>query len=411
MAMAVSSQIRVSVYLAHGVTVPLSPRRQAHVSLKLHLPVGGYLDLSRRSSYRLPMVCQSTNGNGKPWNGNSNGSSESLPAYEAFDQAAGVKPLGEGWDPWKQSSRSSSSSSGAGKADTSVRNPGGETSGRDDGDLGFRKIGSKYGPVGNEGEEPFRILPDGRKAYVDELDVLTLLVPPPFLKPMSNVKYNHAAFLWKKIAAIPEERRHRLLDLLEPRHITAMWKMAELRYDDPGLYLPNASRFLHSPSADPFQPIFWTGQVNEVPWVLNWLSRFKKAFFYSGDRELFGRVITGGPWLEGLGRKVAPLYFRVRPIKTVAATNEQCDFAFSYDDGHFELRNAVPDGFPQPGKHPWPFGKEFFDYVRVVGPGVVVGQSWYGSMSKSQDPKNPGVAPRKYLGEFVLIQNYENNVA
>ena len=63
------------------------------------------------------------------------------------------------------------------------------------------------------------------------------------------------------------------------------------------------------------------------------------------------------------------------------------------------------------GKHPWPFGKEFFDYVRVVGPGVVVGQSWYGPASKSQDPKNPGVAPRKYLGEFVLIQNYDKNVA
>lgn len=53
--------------------------------------------------------------------------------------------------------------------------------------------------------------------------------------------------------------------------------------------------------------------------------------------------------LEGLGNKVAPLYFKVRPIRTVLATNEQCDFAFSYDDGHFELKNAVPNGFPQPG--------------------------------------------------------------
>lgn len=62
------------------------------------------------------------------------------------------------------------------------------------------------------------------------------------------------------------------------------------------------------------------------------------------------------------------------------------------------------------GKHPSPFGKEFFDYVRVVGPGVVVGQSWHGSFPEKQDPKKPGVGPRKYLGEFVLIQNYENQI-
>jgi len=62
------------------------------------------------------------------------------------------------------------------------------------------------------------------------------------------------------------------------------------------------------------------------------------------------------------------------------------------------------------GKQPWPFGKEFFDYVRVVGPGVVVGQSWYGPLAAKQDSKNPEVGPRKYLGEFVLIQNYEKPI-
>ncbi|XP_024392645.1 uncharacterized protein [Physcomitrium patens] len=371
--------------------------------LKLQLPAGSYQYqlISRRPSFSLSVICHSTNG--KPLNGNMNGSSESLPDYESFD-VAGIQPLGEGWDPWKLSGEYSGSSGGEG--DTSVRNPGGETSGRGGMDVVPRNTVNKYGAVGNEGEEPFRILADGRKAYLDELDVLTLLVPPPFLKPMSNKNYNHAAFLWKKIAAIPEERRHRLLDLLEPRHITAMWKMTELRYEDPGLYLQNASRFLLNPAAEPLQPLVWTGQVNEVPWVFNFLSRFKKAFFYSQDRELYGRVITGGGVLEGLGNKVAPLYFKVRPIRTVLATNEQCDFAFSYDDGHFELKNAVPNGFPQPGKHPFAFGKKFYDYVRVVGPGVVVGQSWYGSASGSEVSRNSELGPRKYLGEFLLIQNY-----
>lgn len=64
---------------------------------------------------------------------------------------------------------------------------------------------------------------------------------------------------------------------------------------------------------------------------------------------LWRSVPLGGSLLEGLGRVVAPLYFQVIPMKIVPATNEQCDLAFSYEDGHFELKNAVPNGYPQPG--------------------------------------------------------------
>jgi hypothetical protein len=55
---------------------------------------------------------------------------------------------------------------------------------------------SKYGVQGNEGEEPYRILENGQKAYLDELDVLTLLDPPAFIRPMDSRTYNHATFLW-----------------------------------------------------------------------------------------------------------------------------------------------------------------------------------------------------------------------
>jgi hypothetical protein len=53
------------------------------------------------------------------------------------------------------------------------------------------------------------------------------------------------------------------------------------------------------------------------------------------------------------------------------------------------------------GRQPWPFGNSFFDYIRAVGPGVLVGQSWYGA-SPTKD-----MSPHKYLGEFVLIRNFE----
>jgi hypothetical protein len=50
--------------------------------------------------------------------------------------------------------------------------------------------------IGKEGEDPYRILDDGHKVYLDELDVITLLEPPPFLRPLQSVYYNHAAYLW-----------------------------------------------------------------------------------------------------------------------------------------------------------------------------------------------------------------------
>jgi hypothetical protein len=53
------------------------------------------------------------------------------------------------------------------------------------------------------------------------------------------------------------------------------------------------------------------------------------------------------------------------------------------------------------GRQPWPFGNSFFDYIRAVGPGVLVGQSWYGASTTKER------SPHKYLGEFVLIRNFE----
>lgn len=85
-----------------------------------------------------------------------------------------------------------------GEVDIFVRNLGGEMMlGRDDIDVVFRKMGYKYGVVGNEGDEVFWIFVDGKKVYLDELDVLILLVLLLFLKFMLSVNnYNYVVFLW-----------------------------------------------------------------------------------------------------------------------------------------------------------------------------------------------------------------------
>lgn len=141
---------------------------------------------------REELLVRSQSTNGKPLNGTVNGSDE-LPGHKSFD-GAGIEPLGQGWDPWKQSTITSNARMGEG--DSYARNQAGEFSGRKNNTDMVRRNEVTKPSVGNEGEEPFRIMPNGKKAYLKELDVLTLLDPPPFLKPMSTMAYNHAAFLW-----------------------------------------------------------------------------------------------------------------------------------------------------------------------------------------------------------------------
>ncbi|TKY64683.1 hypothetical protein E2542_SST14581 [Spatholobus suberectus] len=45
-------------------------------------------------------------------------------------------------------------------------------------------------------DKPFEILPSGKKAYLDEQDVITFLDPPKDLIPLDPSSYNPAAYLW-----------------------------------------------------------------------------------------------------------------------------------------------------------------------------------------------------------------------
>ncbi|CAM6096249.1 unnamed protein product [Calypogeia fissa] len=252
-----------------------------------------------------------------------------------------------------------------------------------------------------QGEDPYRLLENGQKVYLDELDVITLLEPPPFLRPLPSVFYNHAAFLWKKIGDIPEERRHRLLDLLLPRHITKMWELSKLRYEDPGAFSETAADMLHRTDAsDRVKPSVWDGRVIQVPWYLKMFSRFQKVFFIGNDNKTYGRVITGGKFLSPLSNRLAPLYFEVIQADSVMATDEPCDLMLEYGDGHLHLRDNVPPGFAKPGRHLPPFNDKACDYLRAVGPGVMVGQGWVERRKLEQ-------CPRPLFGEFIMVQKFQ----
>jgi len=99
-------------------------------------------------------------------------------------------------------------------------------------------------------EKPYETLPTGKRVYVDESDVVTFLDPPKELIPLDPASYNPAAYLWKKIEDIPEERRHHLLQLLEPRLISRAWEIASTRYEDPKLAKMTASKIFSAGNAE-----------------------------------------------------------------------------------------------------------------------------------------------------------------
>ena len=51
-------------------------------------------------------------------------------------------------------------------------------------------------------DKPFETLPSGKKAYLDEQDVVTFLDPPKDLIPLDPASYNPAAYLWS-VTAFP----------------------------------------------------------------------------------------------------------------------------------------------------------------------------------------------------------------
>ncbi|XP_044486520.1 uncharacterized protein LOC123211729 isoform X2 [Mangifera indica] len=139
-------------------------------------------------------------------------------------------------------------------------------------------------------EKPYEILPGGKISYLDEEDVVSFLDPPKELIPLDPASYNPAAYLWKKIEDIPEERRQRLLQLLKPRLISRAWEIAGTRYDDPKLAEKSASNL---PSNDHGEmPLeFYHCRTSGGPWPIAWLNFFKKAIFRCDDGNTYGRFM------------------------------------------------------------------------------------------------------------------------
>ncbi|PON73700.1 WD repeat protein [Parasponia andersonii] len=245
-------------------------------------------------------------------------------------------------------------------------------------------------------EKPYETLPNGKRAYLDEQDIVTFLDPPKELIPLDPTLYNPAAYIWKKIEEIPEERRHRLLNLLEPIHISRAWQIAGTRYEDPKLAKRSEFNWLSSEDGGMTLECY-NCRMSGGPMPIAWINFFKKAMFSCKDGNVYGRII-GGSFLEQLARNWSPLYFVVRNHKEVMSTEQPCDFAYEFGDGLFDL-HEYPQDFPRPAKHPYPFNDQAVVYVRHLGPGVLIGQAWQEGIALEQ-------VPRKLCGEILMVKDY-----
>ncbi|KAF4350949.1 hypothetical protein F8388_021656 [Cannabis sativa] len=286
--------------------------------------------------------------------------------------------ISQGFELYKQCKISSSSSSSTTRGSVSSINGG----------------VSAYGSPWDE--KPYEILPNGKRVFLDEQDIVTFLDPPKELIPLDPASYNPAVYIWKKIEDIPEERRHRLLHLLTPLHISRAWQIAGTRYEDPKL--AKRSEFnLFSGEDGGMSLECYHCRTTGGPMPIAWINSFKKALFSCKDGNIYGRFI-GGSVLEQLASNWSPLYFVLRNYKEVMSTEQPCDFAYEFGDGQFDI-HEYPQGFPRPAKHPYPFNDQVVVYVRHLGPGVSIGQAW-------QEGKALEQVPRKLCSEILMVRDY-----
>ncbi|WZZ33454.1 hypothetical protein YC2023_016855 [Brassica napus] len=245
-------------------------------------------------------------------------------------------------------------------------------------------------------EKPYETLPTGKKVYVDESDVVTFLDPPKELIPLDPTSYNSAAYLWKKIEDIPEERRPRLLQFIEPRLlISRAWEIAGARYENPKLAKMTASKLFSTGGDTEISLEYFNCRTSNGPLIISWIRSFKMAVFSSNNGQIYGRV-CGGPIVSTLANAFSPLYFEVTEAMEVMATEEPCDIACRFGDGLLAIED-YPQGFPRPAKHPYPFNDSVVIYIRHIGPGVCVGQAW-------QEGKEVQQVPQRLCSDILMVK-------
>jgi hypothetical protein len=195
-------------------------------------------------------------------------------------------------------------------------------------------------------------------------------------------------FRRQAIRDVPEESRRRIIAGLSNYDIRLLWQVAGARYaaSKPAIAAAIGPEYtlLRDMPADQYEIVTFRGRA-ALPTGPFGLDTFAKAFFLrpprKGDADacaedcVYGRVVH--PFLLLNRVWPGPMYFRCSmDAAVVPGTNELCDFTIEYLDP--EDLDLMPEEIPRaswpgPKRQRAPFDEGFVDYVRLVGPGVVVG--------------------------------------
>lgn len=234
------------------------------------------------------------------------------------------------------------------------------------------------------------------------------------LVPFDPSSTNMGLVMWTTLREVPPELRPRLVAGLSSGDIRRLWRLAGLRYGAPSGAVaaaigPEYSLWRDLPG-DSAHISYWRGRA-ALPTHALGISSFQKAFFQALMTEptepdtLFGRVIHPTP-VANWGYP-GPMYFRaaVGPA-VVPATGELCDMTLQYLDP-YELGLQSDDiprsAWPRPRPQRRPFDAGFTDYVRVVGPGMLVGMGYRTRASGSGVPLVP--SPLYFAMAFEREEN------
>lgn len=234
------------------------------------------------------------------------------------------------------------------------------------------------------------------------------------LRPINPKKFNGFYEIYKRIAAIPEEFRVRLIDELSPGAVRTLWKQSLARYvldeerskevlvgnefwsDFPQedgeviTYSCRSERLVLTASPEPFKlvqrapgssgPAMLTAQPGKSAFPVKHFSI--DMFLHPRTRQHYGLVVVGRrwSWVRLLFR--VPLYCRLQPGPHLTPVPEDAgaDATLVFHDSPTQPLDLTPDDLPNPRwpaprlQVTWsPLSRTGRDFIRPIGPGVYVG--------------------------------------
>jgi len=255
--------------------------------------------------------------------------------------------------------------------------------------------------------------------------VINTLETADKLLPYDPEEGNLGINIWKSIREIPIEHKTELLRYMSSTNIRRLWDIAGKRYSVNNTTIArmvNTSSTSSSSSTSmleysfgdlPNSPdgiVYYKGKA-----ALNLpiIRRFRKAFWISpkgsssSNREICGRVFTGGP--IGSHLYPGPLYFKADiTTEFVPITRDVCDAVLHYDRDDFDIKELPLReealSWPRPRGASLLFGQGFTDYVRLAGPGVIVGLGY-----RTKEKEGGGLLPGSRANPLYFVMCREQS--